>query len=218
MGRRVDLPSGDLERVGAAAASVEVDRGRRLLTGFFEATGPPQQLADATQTDAVDRVVGGALLPTTLLEAPPKRLWRNLGPLLFGDQRRPSAPGYVSRRTAAVEIDYAGSLNLDGEFFHTDGQRVVTYDEESDITLYQITTDGDIEPAGVIEERIAMPHIGHVPGNVYLDFPWLYVPIEEPQELHVYDISGPAQPELISTYTLPGAFFTISFREDVSTI
>lgn len=56
----------------------------------------------------------------TFVRAPPPRLARNIGPLLFGKDKRPPEHGYPSRRAAAFEIAYTGQVTLDGELFDAD--------------------------------------------------------------------------------------------------
>lgn len=56
----------------------------------------------------------------TFVRAPPPRLARNIGSLLFGKSRRPPETGYPSRRAAAFEIAYTGQVTLDGELFDAD--------------------------------------------------------------------------------------------------
>lgn len=59
----------------------------------------------------------------TFVRAPPPKLGRNIGALLFGKTRRPAEPGYVSRRAAAYEIAYTGQVTLDGELFDVHADR-----------------------------------------------------------------------------------------------
>lgn len=56
-------------------------------------------------------------LNATFVRAPPERVALNIGPLLFGERRRPKAPGYISRRATSIEIDYRGEVTLDGELY-----------------------------------------------------------------------------------------------------
>ncbi|MGZ0188503.1 MAG: diacylglycerol/lipid kinase family protein [Alphaproteobacteria bacterium] len=56
-------------------------------------------------------------IDATFVQAPPPKLARNIGPMLFGREKRPPEPGYISRRTTAFDITYAGDVTLDGEIY-----------------------------------------------------------------------------------------------------
>lgn len=68
-------------------------------------------------------------LDGTFVRAPVENLARNIRPLLYGGDRRPAEPGYVSRKAQSYEIAYTGVVTLDGELYQADADRPIRLSE-----------------------------------------------------------------------------------------
>jgi len=96
--------------------------------------------------------------------------------------------------------------------FDTDGTfvAVASYQE---VVIYEIDPNYQLVEKSII--NLAVPFYY---GDIYLKFPYLFIPDNNPLELKVYNISNPTLPTLMSSYSLPILTRDVAFNGDFAAI
>jgi len=85
------------------------------------------------------------------------------------------------------------------EKFVTDGEYVISIFGNSSVIIGQLDSSYNYTQ----HSHIYDPVLNGAFADIHLDFPYLYIPVESPRELRIYNISNPQNPVLINSYALP---------------
>jgi diacylglycerol kinase (ATP) len=108
---------GVLAGVSASIQVMENDQGIEEMEGLFSVLMASSLRQLALNARPFWGQGPAEAIDATFVQAPPPKLARNIGPMLFGQAKRPVEPGYISRRATAFNIIYSGDVTLDGEIY-----------------------------------------------------------------------------------------------------
>lgn len=100
--------------------------------------------------------------------------------------------------------------------FDTDGTYLVTATLADSVSIYEIDANYQLS----LKSRINVDVFSYSSylADIYLRFPYLFIPSDYPRELRVYDISNPVSPNLISSFPLPVLSRDISFNDNFAAL
>jgi flagellar hook capping protein FlgD/LVIVD repeat-containing protein len=93
------------------------------------------------------------------------------------------------------------------EKFITDGEYVISVFGNTSVVIGQLDSSNNYIQRSHIFDVLLNGSLA----DIYLNFPYLYIPVESPRELRIYNISNPLNPSLINSYTLPILTKDVSF-------
>jgi len=104
---------------------------------------------------------------------------------------------------------------VQGSRFETDGTVLASYGDRPTVELYTITPNFELVLAS---DTVAYGSTGPRIRDIYLRFPYLFVPYTPPSEWRVYDVSDPLTPVQIASLPLPLFTDDAAYEGDIAVI
>jgi len=105
-------------------------------------------------------------------------------------------------------------VNLGNSKFVTDAGFIASVHDFSGIELGEIDSTFTYQQQYIFNELV----LNNSFADIYLKFPHLFIPLENPKELRIYDITDPQNPNLINNYPLPILTKDVSFSEGFAAV
>jgi hypothetical protein len=111
-------------------------------------------------------------------------------------------------------------LNIDfiaGETFEIEGNLLAAnFPVFNEVNIYELISNTQLFQQSTI--AINVLSYNNKPADIYLRFPFLFIPSDVPRELQVYDISNLSSPVQVASYPLPPLTRDVAFSGDFAVI
>ncbi len=108
------------------------------------------------------------------------------------------------------------STSVVGARFVTDGSILAGYGNRTSIALYRILPDFTLMFAS--DTIFYGSQSASRARDIYLQFPYLFVPLRSPSQLHVYDVSDPFSPVEIAFHAIPHIAVDAAYQGNIAAI